>query len=267
MIVNKVTRIGLVATNKCPSVILTDRVEMEAIRKSLGMLPRKSGITETYDVVSGDEVNNTTSSGTYEQRSQTEKYNNQPKTEEWSEFTSNTSNSRESVRSEQSVNDIKNSSTYSPRDRRYSHRNEKMIEHRKQSVESKSRTCDREWSVERCCSDNTTNYRISDKSRQMFHRKCCACSYSTWCVSMNKTLLNDRLITDRQGERCCHAVEHDNMMMCCVCQDQLQWQHRTKHCSQRINCFEANRNKFYNTSLYHTSHPQRVRAHTIFVIL
>ena len=38
------TRIGLVATHKCSSDILTedDRREMEAIRRSLGMLPRKS---------------------------------------------------------------------------------------------------------------------------------------------------------------------------------------------------------------------------------
>ena len=42
--VEQSTRIGLVATHKCSSDILTedDRREMEAIRRSLGMLPRKS---------------------------------------------------------------------------------------------------------------------------------------------------------------------------------------------------------------------------------
>ena len=42
--VDACTRIGLVATRKYPSAILTedDRKEMEEIRKSLGMLPRKS---------------------------------------------------------------------------------------------------------------------------------------------------------------------------------------------------------------------------------
>ena len=42
--VDQCTRIGLVATHKCSSDILTeeDRREMAAIRKSLGMLPRKS---------------------------------------------------------------------------------------------------------------------------------------------------------------------------------------------------------------------------------
>ena len=288
MMVEKVTRIGLVATHKCSSDILTDddRREMNAIRVSLGMLPRRSKAAGTRG--EGSE-------GEGERRSEGERgseRSSQPdtrvaseqtaqrlsesdadqlradqlKTDEWSEYTTEASSTRGSGRSEHSSPESSRGGGCSRQEvtERYSSRqkiykDESCLEG---TVSGKEWLPGERLDETRPDKHTTTNYNSSrigrTISRQETHRKYCACSYSTWCVSMNKTR-QDQLLGLAPGCR-----GHGDLV-CCVCRNSLQYQQSCCRCSLLRDCYGSHLCTAPQPVSHHLTGQraaERVRAHT-----